>query len=123
MNQKIKVYRVGDMEWWATDTIENLLIAYEEEYGEKITPDDLDECNLDTDGMYFSFENIPEADIMIKIIMKYLGEDKNHIELELDNKKYQFCEGDGYSIYVCFRRAIELNGDYKKSYMIACSEC
>jgi len=122
MNQNVKVYQVNDMEWWATDTIENLLVAYEEECGEEIILDDLEECDIDSEGMYYSFENNSEADIMIKIIMKYLGKDKNHIELELDDKKYQFCQGDGNSIHVSFRRAIELDGEYIKPYLIAGSE-
>lgn len=123
MGQELKVYQVNDMEWWVTDTLENLKTAYREQTGEEIDEYYLEECNLDNDGMYHDLNATPETEIMIKLLLKYVGNNKNHLTIELDGQTYRFAVGDGYAMYISFRRAIELDGEYKKPHPIAASEC
>lgn len=122
MGKELKVYQVNDCDWWVTDTLENLLIAYEEETGEEIESDIIEECDLDNAGMFWSFEDIPEMEIVIKLLMKYVGQDKSHIKIEMDGKEYCFSHRDGYGMWVNYRRALELDGEYEKPHLIATTE-
>lgn len=118
----LKVYSVGDCEYWVTDTLENLLRTYEEETGEEINQDELEECDIDKDGMFWNFDDIPEMAILIKLLM-IQAKDNNSIKLELDGKEYYFAHRDGYGMHISFLRAIELDGEFVKPHLIASTEC
>lgn len=118
MKRELKVYSVNDMDWWVTDTLDNLKIAYEEQTGEKIDEDVLEECDLDNDGMFWDF-TLPEMEIAIKLLMKYAGNNKRDFKLELNEKEYCFSHRDGYGMHVNYRRALELDGEFDKPHAIS----
>lgn len=119
MKRELKVYSVNDMDWWVTDTLDNLKIAYEEQTGEEIDEDVLEECDLDKEGMYWSFEDIPEMQIVIKIIMEQIGNDENYVTAKMDEEEYSFSYCDTYGMYVSFRRALELDSPYEKPHLLS----
>ena len=118
MIEGLKVYRVNDTEWWVTDTLENLKKSYKEQTGEDIDEDELEECDLDNDGLFCDFA-FPEMEIAIKLLKKYAGNNKRDFKLELNGKDYCFSHRDGYGMYVNYRRALELDGEFDKPHAIS----
>lgn len=119
MDNILKVYQVDDLDYWVTDTLENLKIAYKETTGEEIDEDVLSECDLDDDGMYWDFDTIPEMGIVIKLLMEQINSSESHITVEMDGKNYYFNKYEEYSMYVSFRRALELDNEYKVPHVLA----
>ena len=118
MIEGLKVYRVNDSDCWVTDSLENLRKTYKEEIGEEIDEEELEDCDLDNDGMFWNF-SLPEMEIAIKLLIKYAGYNKRDFKLELNGEEYCFSHRDGYGMYVNYRRALELDGAYEKPHLLS----
>lgn len=61
MNE-VTVYKMNDYEWWASKlSVEETEKFYEEEIGEENDIEDIKECDIDSEGMWWETEN--QADI------------------------------------------------------------
>lgn len=119
---ELRVYRMDDCEWWLSHlSKEETREIYINEYGvkeEDIDLEEIEECDLEKDGMFWHFENQPEIEILIKALLN------GNVSQKIDFKGKEICllNIEGAEIWVPFRRAIELSGKYEKPYMIATSE-
>ncbi len=118
-NCNLKVFKMNDMEWWCTHmSLDEFYPWYLEEHGlaEDDNPrDEIEECDLDNDGMWFFFddeENIKRLEKELKGFDELCKGGIGDIE-----RKY-----DGIAEMVSFRKAIELNGKYTGSYCIATTD-
>lgn len=54
----IKVYKMNDYEWWASKlSIEDTEAFYEKEIGEVNDLEDIEECDIDKEGMWWELED------------------------------------------------------------------
>lgn len=119
---ELHVYRMDDCEWWLSHlSKEETREIYINEYGvkeEDIDLEEIEECDLEKDGMFWHFDNQPEIEILIKALLN----GKVSQKINFKGKEICLLNIEGAEIWVPFRRAIELSGKYEKPYMIATTE-
>lgn len=119
---ELKVYKIEDCEWWVSDlSLEETVQVYCKEYGFRFDEFDMDdgikECDIENEGMYWSFD-ISEVELLIKALLQ---QDTKRT-IFVDENKIDLAIGDGASIWIPFKRAIELDRAYKGPYCIASTE-
>jgi hypothetical protein len=117
--ENIKVFKMGDYEWWATKfNKEETLEWYIEESGlleDEVSMDEMKECDLDKEGMWWE-TNDPED-------IKKLGDADEIVGIEKINgrtrKRVRFGNlmRRGAEVYkfIPFREALEKYGDFEES--------
>ena len=81
-DKNLKVYKMDDYEWWVSDkSKEETIESYVKEYGEDsrcfANIDNIEECNLKNDRMFWDFENTYIDELIENLLNgKYLREIK-----------------------------------------------
>lgn len=121
-DDELYVYQMDDCEWWLSHlSIKETRDIFIKEYGlseEDVDIEEIRECDLEKDGMFWRFDEQPEIEILIQALLK--GEVSQRIKFK--GKDICQLDVDGVEIWVPFKRAIELSGGYEKPYMIATTE-
>lgn len=121
--ENVKVYRMDDCEWWASKwNEEETNKFFNEEYGTENEIEDVKECNMDKDGMWYTTNNPKD--------IEELGDNDEIMSIEKVNgmKKRKVAFGnlmrrDGEVFkYMSFRDVLKLNGDFENPFMIATTE-
>lgn len=120
-NKNLKVYRMDYYEWWVSDKSEEETIdSYVEKYGEYnrrfVNIDDIEECSLENEGMFWDFEN-PYVNDLIKNIL----EGQNLRKAKIGDLEVTVSDINGYCVYIPFKKAIQLE-EYTEPHMISCAE-
>lgn len=119
----IKVYKMDDYEWWASKwDKEKTNNFFNEEYGTENEIEDVKECDLDKDGMWYATNNPKD--------IEELGDNDEIISIEKVNgmtkRKVAFGDlmrrdGEVFK-YMSLRNVLKLHGDFEKPFMIATTE-
>lgn len=116
---EIKVYKMGDHEWWATKwSKEKTREYYVKECGldeEDVPIEDIKECDLDTEGMWWETNALED--------IKKLGDADEIVGIEEINgrtrKRVRFGNlmrrDEQIYKYISFREALEKYGDFEES--------
>lgn len=121
--ESVKVYRMDDYEWWASKwDKEDTNNFFNEEYGTDNDLDEIRECDLDKNGMWYTTNNSED--------IERLGDSDEIISIEKVNgmTKRKVAFGDlmrkdrEVFKYMSFRDVLKLNGDFEKPFMIASTE-
>ena len=123
-HMRLKVYRMNDCEWWCTHLeIEEFYDWYLKEHGldqEDNPLEDVEECDLDKDGMWWEYEDEYNKDRIAKTYERKKDNDVSEVHHtsigSIDYFNNELCE------MVSFRKAIDLYGLYNGSFLIACTE-
>ncbi len=118
---EIYVYRMNDCEWWASKlSIEETEKFYRKEVGEENAIEDIEECDIDHDGMWWDTED--------KADLEKLGAADEIITYETKNGKLKVSLGDlvrrGGEVYkyIPFRIALMKSGEHKEPFCLASTE-
>lgn len=110
LNKYRAVYKLNDYEWYITSwSLKDTLDWYNKEFEDELTGDDIEECNLDLEGMWWETKDKNDIEL--------LGDSDELIHIEkIDNetmKKVQFGDlmrHDGLICkYTSFREVIKNN--------------
>lgn len=117
---EVKVYKMNDYEWWASKlSPEETEAFYNRETGEVNDFDEIRECDIDSEGLWWTFE--PGTKEHEEALIKLNGLDRwqqgvNRTSGDLINK------GGDIQEWISFREAIERSGEYTEPYCIASTE-
>lgn len=111
---QISVFKMNDYEWWASRlSIEETEKYYEKEIGEENEIEDIKECDIDKEGMWWDTED--EKDI------KKLGENDECVHRPTEFGDLRKRDGEVYK-YLPFRLALMKSGEIKEPFCIASTE-
>lgn len=119
----IKVYKMDDYEWWASKLDKDETNDFfNEEYGNDNDVDEVRECDLDNEGMWYSTDDPKDIEA--------LGDSDEIISIEkvdgMTRRKTAFGDlmrrnGQVYK-FMSFRDVLKMHGDFKEPFMIASTE-
>jgi hypothetical protein len=116
----ITVYKLNEYEWWASKlSIEETEAFYEKEIGEENDIEDIEECNIDKEGMWWEIETGTKEHE--EATLKLNGLSKWKQEKELTSGDLMNDDGT-ISKWITFREAIERSGEYCEPFCIASTE-
>lgn len=116
----IKVYKMNDYEWWASDlTAEETNAFYKKEIGEENSIEEIEECDIDKEGLWWVLE--PETEEHKKAMVALNGK---HTTYPGRNRKIGDLSNDNGTItkFISLRDAIERSGEYTEPFCIASTE-
>jgi hypothetical protein len=110
----ISVFKMNDYEWWASNlSLEETKKYYEKVFGEDIEIEDIKECDIDKEGMWWVTED--EQDI------QRIGENDECMHIKREFGDLRRIYGEVYK-YIPFRLALMKNGEIKEPFCIASTE-
>lgn len=126
MSENLTVYKMNDYEWYITPwNLEDTLKWYNKEFEDDLTKEDIEECNLDTEGMWWEtkdrndIERLGNADEIIGIEKTPKGTKRKVHFGNLMRHEGMICK------YTSFREVIKnnyLNEPLKEPEVIASTE-
>lgn len=120
----LKVFRMNEYDWVVAKEMDEAIDWYEELTGEKFSQEDIDdieECDLEKDGQYTTFEDEQriaelEAEGVEEVIIPFEGNPRKHGFGSL----LKWC-GE-WQIKVPFKDVLPSMEDYKKPFITASTE-
>lgn len=117
---EIKVYKMNDYEWWASKlSIEETEKFIREEIGGKNDIEDIEECDIDKEGMWWPTEDPADLELLgvsDELISIERIDGQTRIKVSFGN----LMRGDGKVYkYISLREAIERSGEYTEPFCIA----
>jgi hypothetical protein len=119
----IKVYKMNDYEWWASNlSAEETNAFYKQEIGEENDLEDIEECDIDKDGMWWTLDQ--ESKEYEEIQIEFIRTNGENIKMLKQDRSFGDLTKSGCDIlkYIPLREAIERIGEYTKPFCIASTE-
>ena len=123
---RLNVFRMNDIEWWCTHMdLKEFYTWYLKEHGldpEDNPLDEVSECDLDKQGMWWIYEDSINQKRLAKAYEKQGDIEKHHKGYKTCIGQVRDCYNGKYAEMIPFRKAIDLYGLYTGPFCIAATE-